>query len=177
MKAKTRFLDSDWLKLAEETFKDSQIQVKELAALHDDRTEMNYALLTASTKDLSQASEDRIVERITGTLTAALMVRSNTEPVALTIIGDILCRWPSSSKGILLTPNRKQLVKLFTHDFQSAEYLAEHCGFKNADGVRQAIAKIKQKFCVTFSVADSFIEGKEGYGYRLADGYDLIDIG
>ncbi len=177
MKAKTRFSNPAWLELAKETFKDFQIQVKELSTLRADRAEIDYTLLSASTPDISKMSEDRIVKRITSTLADVLMVNRSPERVVLTIIGDVLCRWPSSSQKILLTPERRQLIELLTHDFQTAEYLAEHCGFKDAAGVRQAIAKIKRKFCAIFSVAESFIEGKEGYGYRLADGYDLINTG
>lgn len=174
MGTKTRFLDPAWRELAEQTLRESKNQIQEAATLLKDRNELNRSLLFAPVLPALSGSEDRIVERVTNNVVDALTVGNNTDRIAFRITGDALCRWPSSSTSMLLSPQRKRLIECLSHDFASPKTLAGISGFKDAVGVQQAVAKIKRKFQATFGLPEPFIEGKEGYGYRIAEAYHLM---
>ena len=175
MPAKTRFLNPVWREVAELALQEQTERVKELGASMRDHAEISRTLLSVSSFNGVRGSEDRIAERVTNSLTDLFMAGGATDRIAFIISDNTLRRWPSTATGMLLSPERRKLIESLSHEFTSPKTLAVRSGFKNAVGVQQAVAKIKRKFQATFGLPTPLIEGREGYGYRLAEAYSLID--
>ncbi len=140
-----------------------------------DHAEISRTLLSASSFNGIKGSEDRIAERVTNSLTDLFVTAGGADRVVFVVSDNTLRRWPSTATGMLLSAQRRKLIESLSHEFTSPKTLAARSGFKNAVGVQQAVAKIKRKFQATFGLSTPFIEGREGYGYRLAEAYSLID--
>lgn len=168
MVKKGRFSSPAWRKIAEEEFARQSALIVQAETLANESKSLRYDFVNPAA-----ASESRIINSVTRNIADLLSVDDSTR-IGFRLSKGVLGRWPVNQGVMKLTVSRERLIRALSHEFILAEDLARFSGFKDANSVRQVIAKIKGAFRSTFGLPVSLIEAREGFGYRLSDIYEVI---